>query len=74
MPGGFCRQGDRRHQRPGRQFDAAMKTVGLTHLTAVSGANCSLILGSLHLAARNLRFGRALGRPSRPWRARACSC
>ena len=29
-----------------------MKTVGMTHLTAVSGANCSLVLGALLLAAR----------------------
>ena len=31
----------------------------MTHLTAVSGANCSLILGALLLAARSLRFSRA---------------
>ena len=35
-----------------------MQTVGLTHLTAVSGANCSLILGALLLAARSLRLAR----------------
>lgn len=40
------------------QVDAAMKTVGMTHLTAVSGANCSLVLGSLLLIARTLRFPR----------------
>ncbi len=40
------------------ELEAAMKTVGLTHLTAVSGANCSLILGALLLAARSLRLGR----------------
>lgn len=40
------------------QLEAAMKTVGLTHLTAVSGANCSLILGALLLAARSLRLAR----------------
>lgn len=39
-------------------LETAMKTVGLTHLTAVSGANCSLILGALLLAARSLRLGR----------------
>ncbi len=39
-------------------LEAAMKTVGMTHLTAVSGANCSLILGTLLLAARSLRFPR----------------
>jgi competence protein ComEC len=40
------------------QLKTAMKTVGLTHLTAVSGANCSLILGALLLAARSLRLAR----------------
>ena len=40
-------------------LDVAMKSVGMTHLTAVSGANCSLILGALLLAARSLRFSRA---------------
>ena len=39
-------------------LEAAMKTVGLTHLTAVSGANCSLILGAVLLAARSLRLAR----------------
>jgi len=33
--------------------------VGMTHLTAVSGANCSLILGALLLAARTVRLPRA---------------
>jgi competence protein ComEC len=41
------------------QLESAMKTVGMTHLTAVSGANCSLILGALLLAARSLRLPRA---------------
>ncbi|WP_251024624.1 ComEC/Rec2 family competence protein [Arthrobacter sp. ISL-65] len=40
------------------ELETAMKTVGLTHLTAVSGANCSLILGTLLLAARSLRLAR----------------
>ncbi|MEC5179371.1 ComEC/Rec2 family competence protein [Arthrobacter sp. CG_A4] len=40
------------------QLDAAMKTVGMTHLTAVSGANCSIILGSMLFAARSLRLKR----------------
>lgn len=40
------------------QLEMSMQTVGLTHLTAVSGANCSLILGSLLLAARSLRLAR----------------
>ncbi len=39
-------------------LEAAMKTVGMTHLTAVSGANCSLILGTLLLIARSLRLPR----------------
>lgn len=39
-------------------LEAAMKTVGMTHLTAVSGANCSLVLGALLLAARSLRLPR----------------
>ena len=41
------------------ELEAAMKTVGMTHLTAVSGANCSLILGALLLAARSVRLPRA---------------
>ena len=49
--------GDTSHLDPG--LDVAMKSVGMTHLTAVSGANCSLILGALLLAARSLRFSRA---------------
>lgn len=40
------------------ELAAAMKTVGMTHLTAVSGANCSLVLGALLLAARTLRLPR----------------
>lgn len=40
------------------QLEVSMQTVGLTHLTAVSGANCSLILGALLLAARSLRLPR----------------
>lgn len=40
------------------ELETAMKTVGLTHLTAVSGANCSLILGALLLGARALRLAR----------------
>lgn len=39
-------------------LEGAMKLVGMTHLTAVSGANCSLILGALLLAARTLRVPR----------------
>jgi len=40
------------------ELEAAMKTVGMTHLTAVSGANCSLVLGTLLLIARSLRLPR----------------
>lgn len=43
------------------ELDAAMKSVGMTHLTAVSGANCSLVLGALLLAARTLRCSRRVG-------------
>ncbi|MGO4186721.1 ComEC/Rec2 family competence protein [Pseudarthrobacter sp. TAF60_1] len=39
-------------------LNTAMKTVGMTHLTAVSGANCSLVLGALLMAARSLRVPR----------------
>ncbi|MGP4032047.1 ComEC/Rec2 family competence protein [Pseudarthrobacter sp. 1C304] len=39
-------------------LDQAMKSVGMTHLTAVSGANCSLVLGAFLLAARSLRLNR----------------
>ncbi|WP_256214099.1 ComEC/Rec2 family competence protein [Arthrobacter sp. ov118] len=41
------------------ELDVAMKTAGMTHLTAVSGANCSLVLGALLLTARTLRLARA---------------
>ena len=37
----------------------AMKTVGMTHLTAVSGANCSLVLGALLVVCRRFRLPRA---------------
>lgn len=36
----------------------AMRTVGMTHLTAVSGANCSLVLGALLAGCRRLRLPR----------------
>ncbi|MFJ5957220.1 ComEC/Rec2 family competence protein [Paenarthrobacter sp. NPDC092416] len=39
-------------------LDVAMKATGMSHLTAVSGANCSLILGGLILLARCLRLPR----------------
>ncbi|WP_285242962.1 ComEC/Rec2 family competence protein [Pseudarthrobacter sp. fls2-241-R2A-127] len=37
----------------------AMKAVGMTHLTAVSGANCSLVLGALLVLCRWFRLARA---------------
>lgn len=40
------------------ELELAMKSVGMTHLTAVSGANCSLVLGGLLLAARRFRLPR----------------
>lgn len=40
-------------------LDNAMKAVGMTHLTAVSGANCSLVLGTLLLLCRRFRLPRA---------------
>lgn len=40
------------------ELNAAMKTVGLTHLTAVSGANCTLVLASLMLVLRSMRTPR----------------
>ncbi|TQS91824.1 ComEC/Rec2 family competence protein [Arthrobacter sp. TS-15] len=39
-------------------LEADMKTTGMTHLTAVSGANCSLLLGGFILLARCLRVSR----------------
>lgn len=42
------------------ELNAAMKTAGMTHLTAVSGANCSLVLGALLLVARSLRLPRGI--------------
>ncbi|YCH08533.1 ComEC/Rec2 family competence protein [Arthrobacter sp. alpha11c] len=41
-------------------LEADMKTTGMVHLTAVSGANCSLILGGFILLARSLRLPRPL--------------
>lgn len=49
--------GDRSGISPGLQTD--MKAVGLTHLTAVSGANCTLVMAGLLLALRGLRLPRA---------------
>ncbi|MFJ5860119.1 ComEC/Rec2 family competence protein [Pseudarthrobacter sp. NPDC092439] len=39
-------------------LESAMQMVGMTHLTAVSGANCSLVLGALLFACRGARLPR----------------
>ncbi|WP_157875144.1 ComEC/Rec2 family competence protein [Arthrobacter sp. PAMC 25486] len=39
-------------------LNESMKTAGLTHLTAVSGANCTLILASLMIGLRSLHTPR----------------
>ncbi|MFF1829411.1 ComEC/Rec2 family competence protein [Paenarthrobacter sp. NPDC058040] len=41
-------------------LESAMKTTGMNHLTVVSGANCSLILGGFILVARTFRLPRPL--------------
>lgn len=48
--------GDTSHLDSG--LESAMQVVGMTHLTAVSGANCSLVLGALLFASRWLRLPR----------------
>ena len=40
-------------------LEESMKAVGLTHLTAVSGANCTLVLAALMLGLRSLHAPRA---------------
>lgn len=40
-------------------LEGAMQLVGMTHLTAVSGANCSLVLGAMLFACRWVRLPRA---------------
>ncbi|PYI67401.1 competence protein ComEC [Arthrobacter livingstonensis] len=49
--------GDRSASPPG--LEESMKAVGLTHLTAVSGANCTLVLAALMLGLRSLHAPRA---------------
>ena len=49
--------GDRSTLAP--DLNQAMKATGLTHLTAVSGANCSYLLAFIFLAARAARVPRA---------------
>ncbi|MGM7667391.1 ComEC/Rec2 family competence protein [Microbacterium sp. A93] len=48
--------GDRSVQDPA--LDEAMKTSGLSHLSAVSGANCTLIAGAVTMALRSFRVRR----------------
>ncbi|GAA3690358.1 ComEC/Rec2 family competence protein [Arthrobacter ginkgonis] len=48
--------GDRRGQDA--DLEAAMTRAGLAHLTAVSGANCALVLGTVLGAGRACRLGR----------------
>lgn len=48
--------GDRSRQTP--ESAAVMTTTGLTHLTAVSGANCSVVFASVVLMLRSWRVGR----------------
>ncbi len=50
--------GDRSAGPPG--LDESMKAVGLTHLTAVSGANCTLVLAALMLGLRTLHAPRSV--------------
>ncbi|WP_248123171.1 ComEC/Rec2 family competence protein [Micrococcus lacusdianchii] len=49
--------GDRTAQSP--ELDQAMKDAGLSHLSAVSGANCALLMGAVTLLLRTLRLPRA---------------
>ena len=42
------------------QFRNNMKATGLTHLTAVSGANCAIVLGLVWLTLRMFRLGRGV--------------
>ncbi|MEW1980002.1 ComEC/Rec2 family competence protein [Citricoccus sp. NPDC079358] len=48
--------GDRSAQDPA--LDESMKTSGLSHLSAVSGANCTLIAGAVTMALRSARVRR----------------
>jgi competence protein ComEC len=41
-------------------FLKSMKATGLTHLTAVSGANCAIVLGAFWLLLRAFRVGKGL--------------
>ncbi|MDI3331077.1 MAG: ComEC/Rec2 family competence protein [Micrococcus sp.] len=48
--------GDRSVQDP--ELDEAMKASGLSHLSAVSGANCTLLAGAVMMTLRSLRVRR----------------
>ena len=41
------------------QLEEKMRIVSLTHLVAVSGSNCAIVVGMVYLIAVGLRFGRA---------------
>ena len=43
-----------------QQLLESMKATGLTHLTAVSGANCAIVLGLVWLILRRLKVGRGI--------------
>nr|WP_273544435.1 ComEC/Rec2 family competence protein [Arthrobacter jiangjiafuii] len=43
-----------------KDLEAAMQNTGLTHLTAVSGANCGYLLAFVFLTARSARLPRAV--------------
>ncbi|MEB0201968.1 ComEC/Rec2 family competence protein [Cryobacterium sp. 5I3] len=50
----------------GDDLDAAMKSSSLSHLTAVSGANCAVVIAIIMLIGARLRLGRLrLGRGAR---------
>jgi competence protein ComEC len=53
--------GDTSRLDPGLRED--FRTTGLTHLTAVSGTNCSIVVGAALLLSRRLRLG-LLGSPA----------
>ena len=41
------------------ELEKQMRIVSLTHLVAVSGSNCAIVVGMVYLIAVGLRFGRA---------------
>ena len=41
-----------------KELEQKMLTVSLTHLVAVSGSNCAIVVGMVYLIAVRLRFGR----------------